>query len=85
MVPYLYCVNLNGMRRGGPMILPLGQGDNDRQWLEMIGDSGYQGPIGILDHRGNVDAEQSLRENLDGLEKLVAEMDKRSRGGHRAK
>jgi sugar phosphate isomerase/epimerase len=72
MQPYLYCVNLNGMNAGGPKILPLGQGAEDLRLLRMIRDSGYDGPIGILDHRGALDAEQSLRENLQGLAKLRA-------------
>ena len=40
--------------------------------LQIVLDSGYDGPIGILDHRSDVDAEKSLRENLEGLEKLKA-------------
>ncbi len=75
MLPYLLCVNLNGMTAAGPKILPLGQGQEDRQLLEMIRQSGYQGPIGLLDHREDVDAERSLRENLDGLQLLL--MDQR--------
>ncbi|MHB0956480.1 MAG: sugar phosphate isomerase/epimerase family protein [Pirellulaceae bacterium] len=74
MLPYLTCVNLNGMTIGGEKILPVGQGQEDRRVLEMIRDSGYRGPIGILDHRPELDAEQSLRENLDGLRKLLSEM-----------
>jgi sugar phosphate isomerase/epimerase len=74
MNPYLHCVNLNGMTRGGPKILALGQGQEDLGILKMIRDSGYQGPIGILDHRGQMDAEESLKENLDGLKKLLAEL-----------
>jgi sugar phosphate isomerase/epimerase len=74
MVPYLHCVNLNGMTPGGPKILPFGQGTEDARILKMIRDSGYQGPIGILDHRGGVDAEKSLRENLEGLKNLLQHM-----------
>ena len=74
MLPYLTCVNLNGMTVGGPKILPLGQGNEDLRMLKMIRDSGYHGPIGILDHRPEVDAEVSLRQNLDGLKKLLVEM-----------
>jgi sugar phosphate isomerase/epimerase len=74
MLPYLYCVNLNGMTQGGAKILPLGQGQEDLKILQMIADSGYTGPIGILDHRGEVDAEKSLRANLDGLKGLLKEM-----------
>jgi sugar phosphate isomerase/epimerase len=74
MKPYLHCVNLNGMTRGGPKILAVGQGKEDLGILKMIRDSGYQGPIGILDHRGGMDAEESLKENLDGLKRLFAKL-----------
>jgi hypothetical protein len=74
MLPYLTCVNLNGMTIDGEKILPVGRGKEDRRMLEMIRDSGYGGPIGILGHRTEVDAEQSLRENLDGLQKLLIEI-----------
>lgn len=72
MKPYLICLNLNGMNTGAkPKILALGQGEHDQELLAIIAKSGYRGPIGILDHRGNVDAEQSLQENLEGLKKLL--------------
>jgi sugar phosphate isomerase/epimerase len=74
MVPYLHCVNLNGMTAGGPKILPLGAGREDVRVLGMIRDVGYRGPIGILDHRSDMDARQSLQENLDGLQKVLKEM-----------
>lgn len=75
MLPYLLCLNLNGMNTGAqPKILALGQGQHDRQLLGIIARSGYVGPIGILDHRANVDTEQSLRENLEGLKQLLTQM-----------
>jgi len=75
MKPYLLCLNLNGMNTGGkPLILPLSQGQHDRKLLEIISKSGYRGPIGILDHRADVDAEQSLKENLGGLKQLLRQM-----------
>lgn len=68
--PYLICLNLNGMTKNGPalgkMILPLGKGDLDLTLLKQIRDSGYTGPIGILNH-SNEDAEVRLQDNLDGL------------------
>lgn len=69
--PYLLCLNLNGMTAGGEKILPIGKGKEDARVLKMIRQSGYEGPIGILDHRPDLDAEQSLQENLDGLERLT--------------
>ncbi len=74
MKPHLLCLNLNGMRKGGPKILPLGSGDDDLNLLRTVRDSGYRGPVGILNHREEVDAEQGLRENLDGLHRLLAEL-----------
>lgn len=74
MLPHLMCVNLNGMSLDGSKIVPLGQGEKDLEILGMIADSGYDGPIGILDHRPEVDAELSLSENLEGLRRLLGEL-----------
>jgi putative heme-binding domain-containing protein len=78
MMPYLLALNLNGMDPGGDRvgrkILPLGQGSLDLTILKTIRDSGYQGPIGILGHTQD-DAEDRLRDNLDGLDWLVPQLD----------
>jgi sugar phosphate isomerase/epimerase len=74
MLPYLFCVNLNGMDRDGPKILPLGQGEEDLKILRMIKASGYRGPVGIIGHIAEEDAEVVLTRNLEGLEKLLEEM-----------
>ncbi len=73
MLPFLTCLNLNGMRAAGPKILPIGAGDDDRAILETIRQSGYRGLIGILDHREELDAAESLRQNLDGLRRVMGE------------
>jgi len=76
MKPHLLCLNLNGMNDGAnPKILPIGQGQHEKRMIQIVLDSGYQGPIGILDHRGTVDAEKSLSQNLEGLKKLLGELD----------
>lgn len=71
LAPHLICLNLNGMTIGGEKILPVGSGKSDREMLQMVRVSGYTGPIGILDHRPELDAELSLKQNLDGLERLL--------------
>lgn len=72
MKPYLLCLNLNGMNDGAkPKILPVGAGLHDRPMIEAIKSSGYVGPIGILDHRSDMDAEVALKQNLDGLKRLL--------------
>lgn len=72
MLPYLLCVNINGMNDGAqPKILGVGKGKHDIEMLRALLNSGYHGPIGILDHREELDAEESLRENLEGLDRLI--------------
>jgi len=76
MKPYLLTLNLNGMARNGDRIgkkiLPLGQGELDSELLSIIRDSGWRGPIGILNHTDE-DAEGRLLDNLEGLEWLLAQ------------
>ena len=72
MQPYLLCLNLNGMNDGAkPKILDLSHGTHDREMLKVVIESGYEGAIGILDHRGEIDSEIALRANLEGLDWLI--------------
>jgi len=77
MKPYLLAINLNGMTRDadktGKKILPLGQGDLDLWILKVICESGWQGPVGILNHTDQ-DAEARLQDNVEGLDWLVAQL-----------
>lgn len=77
MLPYLYAVNLNGMTEKGDIegkkIMPIGEGDLDLSLLKAIRDSGYRGPIGILNHTDH-DAEARLQDNLDGLDWLLPQL-----------
>lgn len=71
MKPYLLCLNLNGMKSdANPKILPLGKGGHEKKMLRMVIDSGYSGPIGILDHLNDVDSRVALEANLKGLAEL---------------
>ena len=75
MQPHLLCLNLNGMNDDAkPKILPLGQGRHELALLNTIRQSGYRGAIAILDHRSVIDTEVALRENLDGLKKLLKQL-----------
>ncbi len=71
MKPYLLCLNLNGTTVGGPKIQTLGKGKLDAQIISWIREADDEGPIGILDHRDELDARESLLSNLDGLRKLL--------------
>lgn len=80
MLPHLLCLNLNGMADPATVdgnknkIIPIGSGKHERQMMELAVERGYDGPIGILDHRNDMDARQSLLENLTGLDRVVSEM-----------
>lgn len=83
MLPRLLALNLNGMApRGdeiGKKILPIGAGELDLQLLRTIRDSGYRGPIGILNHT-ELDARARLADNLAGLQWLVRQLNGQDAG-----
>lgn len=75
MLPYLICVNLNGMNDNeAPKILQLGAGKHERQMMKTLQASGYQGPIGLIHHRDGVDAEAGLRENTAGMKEVLTDL-----------
>ena len=77
--PYLLCMNLNGMNDGAqPKILPIGDGMHDVELIGLIRNSGYTGPIGILDHREQLDSEESLKQNLVGLKSVLEKLGDKS-------
>ena len=80
MKPHLAVININGTVRNGDKtgkkILPLGLGELDLLMLKTIRDSGWRGPVGILNH-ADEDAEARLADNLDGLDQLVAQLEGR--------
>ena len=74
MKPHLLCLNLNGTNQESrEAIIPLGQGSRDLGVLRTIVQSGYDGPIGLLGHTQD-DAEERLRDNLEGLDWLVGQL-----------
>jgi hypothetical protein len=74
LMPHLYVLNVNGMQTNGDKvgkkIMVIGEGDRDRDVFQAIARSGYQGPIGILNHT-NEDAYSRLNANLEGLQKMI--------------
>lgn len=82
MLPYLYCVNLNGMldpqshdvSKNNKKIRPLASGDHEARMILDLINLGYEGPVGILGHVQTRDVEEVLRENIDGLESILDRM-----------
>ena len=70
MKPYLWAVNLDGMKKEGPMILPIGKGDLEKKMIQMLLESGFEGPFGILGHTEGEDVKEVLKRNIDGLRSI---------------
>jgi len=70
MMPWLWTVNINGMKQGGPQILPVGSGDQEFEMLRTLKKSAFHGSIGILGHIEDDDVEKVLKRNLGGLQTL---------------
>ena len=84
MKPHLLCLNLNGMNDGAkPKILDLSHGQHDQAMLKVVIESGYEGPIGILDHRTELDTEVALRANLEGLDWLIRDYNEPGSAGQK--
>lgn len=78
LVPHLWAVILFGMQDGVGPLVTLGQGNRDLEMLKVIHKSGYRGRIAIINHDDNRDAEVGLRLNIEGLKKLLGQLDDRS-------
>jgi hypothetical protein len=74
MMPWLYTVNINGMRADGPKILDVGKGDMERDMIKTLIESGFDGTVGILGHTEGEDIKIVLERNLNGLKYLLEEM-----------
>jgi hypothetical protein len=89
MKPYLLCLNINGMVRDGDkhgkLIVTVGQGEHELAMLRVVQQSDWRGPVGVLCHRNDADAEVVLADNLAGLEWLAKELKKPGSGGPKPK
>ncbi len=75
MLPYLWTVNINGMKSDGPKIVPLGQGDHEKEMIHSLMQSAFDGTIGILGHTEGEDIKEVLIRNIDGLQSILQELD----------
>ncbi len=82
MMPYLFCVNLNGMVKPEFVneesmenkILTIGTGSHEKEMISVVVKSGYSGPIGVIDHRNELDSKVALRDNMKGLQDMLIEI-----------
>jgi sugar phosphate isomerase/epimerase len=74
MLPYLWTININGMNPEGPKTLDIGKGRREKEMLQAILDSGFNGTIGILGHTDGEDIRVVLERNLDGLKVILKDL-----------
>ena len=67
MIPYLSAVNLNGMQKDGKKILPIGEGDYEKEMINELINAGFKGPWGILGHVDEQDVKIVIKKNIEGL------------------
>lgn len=73
IVPYLYAVNLAGLKAGDTeSFYGIGEGDVEESMIEIVANSGYVGPIGILNHDRERDAKKGLETEMDGLKTILS-------------
>lgn len=80
ILPYLKCINLAGLKEGdSEHFYRTGQGDAEKEMIRQVWKSGYRGPVGIINHDENKDAEKGLLEEIAGLKWILYELgDKKS-------
>lgn len=75
IVPHLFALNIAGLKAGiTDRFFRTGQGNVEKEMIEQVWKSSYRGPIGIINHDTNVDAEKGLSEEIDGLKKMLKEI-----------
>ncbi len=74
MLPYLNTVNINGMNKGGPKTLTVGQGESEKEMLRMLAASGFKGHVGIIGHIEQEDVKVVLERNIKGLQQVASEL-----------
>ncbi len=73
--PYLYSLNLAGLKKGDTVnFFRVGQGNVEAEMIKLVWESGYNGPIGIINHDKNEDAKKGLLDEMEGLKKILKEI-----------
>jgi sugar phosphate isomerase/epimerase len=72
ILPYLYAINVTGLQGGYPAkVVPIGEGNIEKEMIQIIQASSYQGPIGIINEDFAEDAKDGLQMNMDGLKTIL--------------
>ena len=74
--PHLLSLNLAGLHKGdsgeSAKVVPIGEGNAEQEMIRLVKDSGYDGPVGIINEETAPDARDGLTMNMEGLQKVLA-------------
>lgn len=82
--PYLLAVNLNGIGADTtkyPPVRVIGSDESELAMIRVVEASGWRGPVGVIHERGNLDAAEGLKGNLQGLQWVQKELQQPGSGG----
>lgn len=72
LVPHLMAVNLAGIKSTDSIdFYGIGEGDAEYDMIQVVAESDYAGPIGIINHDHQRDAREGLLTDMAGLEKVL--------------
>jgi hypothetical protein len=77
MQPYLIAVNLNGMPADTTKptgVNFVGTGQSEEQMMKVVQESGWRGPIGIINEHADLDAADVLARNLAGVDRIASDL-----------
>lgn len=75
--PYLMAVNVAGIRADDHQrFYDVGDGDVEQEMIRTVLESGYEGPIGIINHDEHRDAREGLLSAIRGLDRVLNRLDK---------
>lgn len=75
ILSHLYALNLTGLKGGSPaIVVPVGQGDLEKNLMRIVKESGYKGPIGIINENFAADAEDGLQLNIKGMKEILQQL-----------
>lgn len=76
LVPHLMALNLAGIKSSDSVnFYGIGEGDAEYDMIQVVAESDYAGPIGIINHDHQRDAREGLLTEMAGLEKVLRAID----------
>ena len=66
-----------------PGVRYIGSDESELAMIRVVEASGWRGPVGVIHERGNLDAAEGIKRNLEGLEWVQKELRQPGSGGPR--